>query len=996
MKLPLFAIAFGCLLSTAAMTSIRPISVSAEGEVYSFALEADLHHCRFPDTDGGNFGNERNGAGINWTDGSQGFLPLESLNSSFLRLVINAEQAATYSIPITFSAGQYPIRAYINSSENYVDFLDISGTWTPQNYNMELPLEAGGNVVALVFSQWGSLRTFTLPEGLSLPERSVEGEKLLYQAAYLEGVGEPDFFDPEFAVSYGPLAYDTDAQFEGAAISYITPSEGYPSLDVTIEIEAKSAQGEAKLGYAVGSANAVNPSIIDLSSFPVGEEVVVHLPSYALANMGYAEGSENYVRLTNELSGTSFKVKSVATSRQVDEDPYGDMKTIDAETLKTMVDIRGRSLDVEGEIPIDWSASGIGFLLEGKGDVIAKLNITSNTQNTEFTILIDGQIHKVKAASEMVLATDLEQGIHHIEIYKSSEAAGNLMSLLSLDVDQDAVISKPEKKALKFEFIGDSITCANQVAAGVEDAYQGFARRLSSAYDADFDVISVSGRGLMEGYNSESGWAASQQAQMKDIWDYESYFRNPSISRVDSEQPDAVFVGLGSNDLGVDIMNVFGTTIDEFTTEAVSFASKLRLAYPEAKIIFAYGSFINRNYIEEYRAAIEGIEDEGISFVEFPQMMLGDSGHMNELNHDEAASILSKRLSSMLGVEDPYIREYLYTTYEAEDGYIDGATAKPLDPGTFWSGEGYVGDFKSKPDKPENVEGIKDDLSNISYVRIEIYAPESASYDIRVGLATSTTATYAYKVDDGEWKAMSYTGSDWAGGHGVYQLIEDAPLAQGKHQIYLTEALNDGGWLNYDYIALLQGESLPTHSLSVSPGTGYEVIGLPEKAIDGESASFSIRLEDEYSKSNIEVYANDVLLTKQSDGTYLIPSVDEDILIRVEGVVPNRWKANFYVLEGDAEPFESIEIEVGGEISVPETEPTREGYIFKGWDITFPNMPNSDINVYAKWEAASPEAGNEGKGPNIGLIVGASIGGVAAAAIIAGVAFYLIKRKKAK
>ena len=988
-----------------ALAANDPLEASAEPVTYSFAEEAELHHVRFPDTDGGNFGLEKNGVGINWTDGS-GFYNLTDVNASWLRLVLNAETSGQYVIPITYNAGDYPLRVYVNSATNLTEFNDLSAGWALSDYDLALTLEEGENVVIIQMRDWGSIRTFELPEGLSLVQTPSEDgvygkEELIYQATYLQGINdETAMFDPDSEVYYGDLAYDTDHQFEGAAIAYITPDEDNVSLDVTVKLTQKTSTGNASLGFAVGGSNAANPAIIDLSDLEVGVETTVHLPSYELANMGYAVNRENYVRITNRTSGSTLQVIDIRESAQVDADPSIGKKEISADELKDMVSIRGRSIDVAGEIPLDWSASGLDFIFNGSGDIILELDIESNTQNTFFTVDIDGSISQVAASARTTIASGIEDGEHHISIYKSSEAAGNLMSVISMQIDEEATVSKPAEKSLKFEFIGDSLTCANQVAANLEDAYQGFARRLASAYDADFDVISVSGRGLMEGYNSESGWIASKDNQMKDIWDYESYFRDISVSRVEGEEPDVVVAGLGSNDLGEAIMTSLGTSIDDFTAEVATFTEKLRSAYPNAKIIWAYGSFINRDYIEEYSAAVEAIGDENVAFVEFPQMMLGDSGHMNELNHDEAASILSKQISEMLGMEDPYVREYEYETYEAEDAFIDGGSVTPNDPGCFWSGEAYVGSFSDKADPARSVEEIEDDMSNISYVRFDVEVDDPANYELRIGLATSTTAVYGIKVDSDPWQKMSFTGTDWAGGHGVYQSIEDVPLAAGTHSIYITSALNEGGWVNYDYLVLVKGEELTAHSITATEGTGYAITDLTETVIDGQNATFRVELEDNYSKSEIGVYANDELVTPDDDGLYTVSNVTEDIVLTVEGVELNRWTVYFYGERGDDEPFAETEVEVGGEIVAPEETPTKEGYTFKGWDISFDEMPNSDINVYAIWEEGSssnPDGGgnepDEG-GVNIPLIVGCSVGGVAAAGLIAGGVIFFLKRKK--
>lgn len=956
-----------CALASSILAISLSPSALAEGEgtaaeptTYSFVGNADLHHVRFPDTDQGNYGLERNAVGVNWVDGTGNFVALDDVNASWVRLLVNADKGGSYEIPIEYKAGAYPIRVFVNSASSFKEFNLPDGGWGVVTNTISLDLEEGKNVLVIEMAQWGGLRSFSLPSGLTLIRSHGESgtytqSEIVYQAVYLSGfANEDELFDPESPIEYGTLGYDTSRDYQGAAIAFITPEEGHPSLDVKIKIASK-ANGASYLGYVVGSDNVSSPYLIDLSSFEVGEEATIHLPSYALSKMGYSSGTENYVRITNETSGAAFQVLEIRESDAVDEDPTIGMKIIEADELKGMVAIRGRSIDMDGAIPLDWSASGLDFVFEGKGDIALNLDITSNNQNTAFVVEVDGKTHRVAAAARTVIASFEEEGRHEISIYKTSEAAGNLLAVTSMEVDEDATVSKPDAKALKFEFIGDSITCANQTASGVEDAYEGFARRLASAYDADFDLISVSGRGLMEGYNSESGWAPSKDAQMKDIYDYESYFRDPSVRHVTEagDEPDVVFVGLGSNDLGKNIMTTLGTTIDDFTKEVVSFAQKVRFLYPNAKILFSYGSFVNRYYVDEYRAAVEGLNDPAIAFLEFPQMMLGDSGHPNELNHDTMAAMMSKETSRLLGIEDPYEPQYVYEVYEAEDAAIKGGSITTVTPedGQYWSGLAYVGEMgfdSADSSYPSSVEEIADDMGNISYLDFQVDAKTSGKYELRIGLATSTTSVFGVKVDGGAWQSQTFTGTDWCGGHAVYYPMT-VNLAAGTHHIYISSSLNAGGWANYDYIALIEGEPIEDHLITAEEGNGYSVSGYPERVLDGDGFSFKVDLESNYSQSDIKVYANDVLLSRQEDGTYKVDGVTEDIEIRVEGVAINVWEARFYSIEGDEEPFAITRNEVGSEIALPSETPTRDGYEFAGWDITFDSQPNGNIDVYAKW-----------------------------------------------
>ncbi len=200
------------------------------------------------------------------------------------------------------------------------------------------------------------------------------------------------------------------------------------------------------------------------------------------------------------------------------------------------------------------------------------------------------------------------------------------------------------------------------------------------------------------------------------------------------------------------------------------------------------------------------------------------------------------------------------------------------------------------------------------------------------------------------------------------------------------------------------------YTITASTGTGYEITNLTSPIIAGEETTFDVELEDNYSKSEIVVKANDEVLTKGEDGHYHITNIQENITITVSGVTLNTWEVRYYALNGDKTPFATKEVTVGEEIPTDIGTPTREGYVFKGWSISFEEMPNSSINVYAEWEEASssselPDNPNNPSDPsepttpeetplNVPAIVGGTIGGVLGVALIAGAIIYFIHKSK--
>lgn len=466
-------------------------------------------------------------------------------------------------------------------------------------------------------------------------------------------------------------------------------------------------------------------------------------------------------------------------------------------TAKSMVDngqmrMMGRTL-VEGEAQtMDYSCSGFQFEFTGQGNIEA--NFTA-AQASRMVVDINGETHTVtiqSGTSDVTLAEDLEQGTYTVKAYKVTEAAGYLTQLNSIGYyDDTAAFKATQVSDLKFEFVGDSITCGNQINSdsGDEDGYYAFPSILSRAYGADWNTISCSGRGLMEGYNSEEGWAGSQNGQLKDIFKYQSWFRDKETEYDYSYQPDVLVMGVGSNDLGEAIMSQFGTTIDDFCNVVVETAKELREKYSNTYIVWCYGTYLNNSYAQQYADAVASVGDDNMDFVEFPQMVGGKDGHPNYIQHERMAKILSENIAAKLGIENPMEED---NHYELEDGTITAngtnATVKEESFVSVYSGNKYIGEMNITADHP----------SNAGYVTVPVNVEKAGNYKVTVTYgSTDVNPVIAVKSNDYEWTKITGTvGKDW----NATRTIEAAVyLRAGDNTISVTGAMN-GAWANMDCI----------------------------------------------------------------------------------------------------------------------------------------------------------------------------------------------------
>lgn len=452
----------------------------------------------------------------------------------------------------------------------------------------------------------------------------------------------------------------------------------------------------------------------------------------------------------------------------------------------------GRTLAEGNAQTMDFSCSGFQFEFTGKGDIEA--NFTA-VQNSRMVVDINGEIHTVtipSGTSDVIIAEGLEQGTYTVKAYKVTEAAGYLTQLNNIIYnDSEATFKATQASDLKFEFVGDSITCGNQINSdsGDEDGYYAFPSILSRAYGADWNTISCSGRGLMEGYNSEEGWAGSQQNQLKDIFKYQSWFRDQQTTYDYSYQPDVLVMGVGSNDLGEAIMGQFGTTIDGFCNVVKETAKELRAKYPNTYILWCYGTYLNNSYAQEYADAVASVGDDNMDFVSFPQMVGGMSGHPNYIQHERMAKILSENIAAKLGIDNPMAAD---KHYELEDGTITANGTNPTVKEESWitvySGNKYIADMNIAADHP----------SNAGYVTVPVNVDKAGNYKVTVTYgSTGTKPLIAVKSNDYEWTKVTGTvGTDW---NATRTFDTTVYLKSGENTISVTGAIN-GAWANMDCI----------------------------------------------------------------------------------------------------------------------------------------------------------------------------------------------------
>jgi uncharacterized repeat protein (TIGR02543 family) len=108
-----------------------------------------------------------------------------------------------------------------------------------------------------------------------------------------------------------------------------------------------------------------------------------------------------------------------------------------------------------------------------------------------------------------------------------------------------------------------------------------------------------------------------------------------------------------------------------------------------------------------------------------------------------------------------------------------------------------------------------------------------------------------------------------------------------------------------------------------------------------------------------------IYVTQQEDANYKTGSVTFTVTVTAAPAPAKNYTVKFY--NGDTQFGDAQTIEKGNTVSAPTTNPTKDGYTFKGWAlesgstvrVTFPYPIYEDVNFYAVWSNTTSGGGGE-------------------------------------
>ena len=250
-----------------------------------------------------------------------------------------------------------------------------------------------------------------------------------------------------------------------------------------------------------------------------------------------------------------------------------------------------------------WAGTSFTFRFKGTG---VKATLVDEKGENYFNVILDGEPVKVlqleKGPKEYVVAENLEDTVHTLQLFKRTEAheGGTAFTELQLK-EHPKILSPPEKPELKLLFYGNSITSGmgnedtsreRNDSALFKNNYMAYGAMTARNLDAQYQCISLSGIGITISWFEQI---------MPKVYNRVNPFDSTSIYDMKNYKPDIVVVNLFQNDSWLvnqpdheQFARRFPSgekpSRDDIIEAYTSFAKTLIRHYPKADFIFALGN----------------------------------------------------------------------------------------------------------------------------------------------------------------------------------------------------------------------------------------------------------------------------------------------------------------------------------------------------------------------------------------------------------------------
>ncbi len=301
-----------------------------------------------------------------------------------------------------------------------------------------------------------------------------------------------------------------------------------------------------------------------------------------------------------------------------------------------------------------WSASTVELGIHGTG---LSVKLADVGQGDFWQVLVDGKPTSVlelkQGANDYVVAKDLPNEDHQIQLVKRTEAFGGITQILGVTLDEGTHPLLRKEMKRRIEVIGDSISCGfgnegktkeEPFRLATENASETYGAIAARKFGAQFVDIAWSGRKMWPDNTIPSIYDLSLPTDTASTFD----FKTP--------EPDAIVIHLATNDFGRDNPEEKG-----WVQAYSNFIAHLRSHYPKALVYCAMGSMMSDGYpaghnalstLHRYLTEIVDLRksqgDKNVKIIEFAQQLesdgIGSSWHPNLVTHRKMAAVLADAL----------------------------------------------------------------------------------------------------------------------------------------------------------------------------------------------------------------------------------------------------------------------------------------------------------------------------------------------------------------
>ena len=208
-------------------------------------------------------------------------------------------------------------------------------------------------------------------------------------------------------------------------------------------------------------------------------------------------------------------------------------------------------------------------------------------------------------------------------LVKESEVQYASSGILAFYTDEEAEIRPTDKKDRKIEFIGDSITCGYGVLGGpkalfsteTESADDAFAVQCARALDADYQLVSFSGIGVISRYIEPEENEPLTDVLMPALYPdtdavlAKRYGWRPESWDFSSFCPQVVVIHLGTNDDSY--TRGIREREERFEEEYCEFVRNIHRRNPGAEIVCTFG-VMSQRLLPRVEEAVQRLSESGV------------------------------------------------------------------------------------------------------------------------------------------------------------------------------------------------------------------------------------------------------------------------------------------------------------------------------------------------------------------------------------------------